>query len=73
VPAPDQLNAAVDAYNAAIARVAQREGAVVVDLHSQGEVPDQHPDWVSADGFHPDAAGYAQIAARFASAYSASG
>ncbi|HYW26827.1 MAG TPA: SGNH/GDSL hydrolase family protein [Terriglobales bacterium] len=73
VPAPDQLNAMVDAYNAAIARVVQREGAVLVDLHAAGEVPDEHPDWVSPDGFHPDAAGYVQIAARFAAALSASG
>jgi acyl-CoA thioesterase I len=73
VPAPDQLNAVVDAYNGAIARVSQREGAVLVDLHASGEVPDQHPDWVSADGFHPNAAGYAQIAARFAAALSAAG
>lgn len=68
VPAPADLDAAVDAYNAAIARVALREGATLVDLHAAGEVPDQHPDWVSADGFHPNAAGYAQIAARFAAA-----
>jgi lysophospholipase L1-like esterase len=73
VPAPAELNAAVDAYNAAIARVEQREGAVLVDLHAQGEVPDQHPDWVSADGFHPNAAGYASVAARFAAALTASG
>jgi lysophospholipase L1-like esterase len=69
VPPPDQLNAMVDAYNAAIARVVQREGAVLVDLHAAGEVADQHPNWVSADGFHPNAAGYAQIAAQFAAAY----
>jgi len=73
VPAPAELNADVDAYNAAIARVAQREGATLVDLHAGGEVPDQHPDWVSADGFHPSAAGYAAIAARFAAALTASG
>jgi len=73
VPAPDQLDAMVDAYNAAIARVAQREGATLVDLHAGGEVPDQHPDWVSADGFHPSAAGYAAIAARFAAAFGAGG
>jgi acyl-CoA thioesterase I len=66
VPAPADLDAAVDAYNAAIASVVQREGATLVDLHAEGEVPDQHPDWVSSDGFHPDAAGYAQVAARFA-------
>ena len=69
VPPPDQLDAAVDAYNAAIARAVRREGAVLVDLHAAGEVPDQHPDWVSPDGFHPNAAGYAQVAAQFAAAY----
>jgi lysophospholipase L1-like esterase len=68
LPDPQQVNVAVDAYNAAIARVAQREGAIVVDLHSQGEVVDTHPDWVSADGFHPSAAGAAQVAAAFAAA-----
>jgi lysophospholipase L1-like esterase len=73
VPAPAELNATVDAYNAAVARVAQREGAVLVDLHAQGEVPDQHPDWVAPDGFHPNAAGYAAVAARFATALRASG
>jgi lysophospholipase L1-like esterase len=73
VPAPADLNADVDAYNAAVARVVQREGAVLVDLHAGGEVADQHPDWVSADGFHPSAAGYTAVAARFATAFSASG
>jgi acyl-CoA thioesterase I len=68
VPAPADLDAAVDAYNAAISRVVQAEGATLVDLHSEGEVPDQHPEWVAADGFHPNAAGYAQVAARFAAA-----
>jgi lysophospholipase L1-like esterase len=68
LPDPQQVNAVVDAYNAAIARVAQREGAIVVDLHSQGEVVDTHPDWVSGDGFHPSAAGAAQVAAAFATA-----
>lgn len=65
---PSALNAIVSAYNASAARVAQREGAVLVDLHAQGEVPDQHPDWVSGDGFHPSTAGYAAIAGVFVSA-----
>lgn len=68
VPAPADLNAEVDAYNAAIARVVGRESAVLVDLHARGEVPDAHPDWVGADGFHPSAAGHAAIAATFAAA-----
>ncbi len=73
VPGPAELNAGVDAYNAAISRVVQREGAILVDLHAAGEVADQHPDWVSADGFHPSAAGHAAIAARFAAALAAGG
>jgi acyl-CoA thioesterase-1 len=68
VPAPAELNAEVDAYNAAIARVVSREGAVLVDLHASGEGPDAHPDWVGADGFHPSAAGHAAVAAKFAAA-----
>jgi acyl-CoA thioesterase-1 len=62
---PDDLNANVSAYNSAIAQVVQRGGAILVDLHAQGEVPDAHPDWVSSDGFHPSTLGYAEIAAVF--------
>ena len=67
-PTPDVLNSSVAAYNASIARVVQREGAILVDLNSQGEVPDLHPDWVSSDGFHPSTSGYAAVAAEFAAA-----
>ncbi|MDQ6882629.1 MAG: SGNH/GDSL hydrolase family protein [Candidatus Dormibacteraeota bacterium] len=64
-PTAGEVNARVDQYNAAIQRVVQKEGAVLVDLHAQGEVADQHPDWISADGFHPSELGYLAIAARF--------
>ncbi len=68
LPPPDQINALTEAYNAAVARVVQRQGATLVDLHAAGEVPDQHPEYVSADGFHPSTAGAAAIAATFATA-----
>ncbi len=64
----DQLNTRVDQYNAAIARVVHNEGATLVDLHAQGEVADQHPEWISGDGFHPSELGYVAIAARFEAA-----
>jgi acyl-CoA thioesterase I len=64
-----ELNALVDAYNAGIADVVQREGVTLVDLHSRGETPLTHPEWVSEDGFHPSTAGYAQVAAAFAAQY----
>ena len=71
LPSATELNVLVDGYNAAVARVAAQEGATLVDLHAQGEVPVAHPDYVSSDGFHPNAAGYAAIAALFGSAYRA--
>ena len=45
--------------NAAIASTCERHGFVLVDLFafSQRELP-QHPEYFSADGFHPSAAGY---------------
>jgi len=68
LPPPDQANALTGAYNAAIARVAAREGATLVDLHAAGQVPDQHPEYVGSDGFHPSADGATAIASTFATA-----
>ncbi|TMC01696.1 MAG: SGNH/GDSL hydrolase family protein, partial [Chloroflexi bacterium] len=63
-----QVVAEEQAYNAAIAAVVAREGATLVDLYAAGDVPDQHPGYVSRDGFHPSAEGAAAIAATFAAA-----
>ncbi|MHB8686645.1 MAG: ATP-binding cassette domain-containing protein [Candidatus Dormibacteraceae bacterium] len=60
------LNSIVDEHNSSTAQVAEREGAILVDLHAQREVPDMHPDWVSGAGFHPSTAGCAAIAGVFA-------
>ena len=68
LPPPDQVDGLIQAYNAAIAVVAARDGATLVDLYAQGEVADQHPEYVSADGFHPSTPGAAAIANAFASA-----
>ena len=65
----DAVNSAVDGYNTAIAAVVQQEGAELVDLHSQGEVPVDHPEYVSRDGFHPSTAGHAAIAGKFVEVY----
>ena len=67
-PAPGLVDAKVQAYNAAVAHVAQRNGATLVDLYSAGEVADLHPEYVSGDGLHPSAEGAAAIAAAFAQA-----
>lgn len=68
VPPPDQLDRLVDAYNAAIERVAARQSATLVDLHCQGDMAALHPTWLSQDGFHPNGDGYAEIAGAFQAA-----
>lgn len=54
----------VDAYNAAVARVADKEGAVLVDIHAQRV----DPSYVGPDGLHPSVAGHRAIAAVFGAA-----
>ncbi|MEY2396861.1 MAG: hypothetical protein QOJ00_35, partial [Actinomycetota bacterium] len=61
--------ARVDEYNAAIARVASSEGAILVDLHAAGvkaRTNGTEASLISGDGFHPSTAGHAAIAAAFA-------
>jgi lysophospholipase L1-like esterase len=50
-------------FNAALARVARRHGAQIVDLYapSQREVP-ARPELVARDGYHPSDLGYARWA-----------
>jgi len=69
VPTPQAIAAAVDAYNTAISQAAKQEGATLVDLHLNGTQIGQHPEWISADGFHPSEQGYAVIAKLFEDAY----
>lgn len=69
VPTPEAVATAVADYNAAISDAANLEGATLVDLHLNDSQISQHPEWISADGFHPSAQGYAMIAKRFEDAY----
>jgi lysophospholipase L1-like esterase len=73
VPTPDQVAAAVDAYNRVISQVVTQEGATLVDLHAGGSLMAQHPEWLSADGFHPNGLGYVAIAHAFEDAFRATG
>lgn len=68
-PPPDEVGAAVAAYDEAVARVAAAEGAEPVDLFAAGmaaRADGSEASLVSADGFHPSTAGHARIAAAFA-------
>lgn len=69
MPPPEEVDRLVDDYNAATARVADREGAALVDLHAAGVGARQagiEDALVSADGFHPNAGGHAAVATAFA-------
>jgi lysophospholipase L1-like esterase len=66
----------VAAYNAATARVADREGAVLVDLNAAGlaaRAAGTAGTQVAPDGLRPSTAGHAAVAAAFAAALEASG
>jgi len=69
VPPPAVVNAAIDAYDAAIRRVVAREGAVLVDVAAHGADIVSNPNFIAADGLHPSPAGHAALAAIFVSAY----
>jgi acyl-CoA thioesterase I len=72
-PPPAAVRAAVDTYNRLIGRIAREEGAVLVDLHALGDIPTEHPEWVSADGFHPSTEGAIVVAEAFERALQAAG
>ncbi len=74
LPGPDPVVALVTQYNQAIARVAEREGAVLVDLHAAGvaaRTAGGLDELVSADGFHPSTEGHAAVAEAFRTALQA--
>lgn len=64
VPSPGQVRATVATFNAAIARVARREGAVLVDLSGDRSLAGLTSD----DGFHPSTRGHRVVARAFARA-----
>ncbi len=68
MPPPRAIRNVVDAFNREIQRVVTMEGALLVDLNALGDVPRDHPEYVSDDGFHPSSEGAAVVAAAFTTA-----
>ena len=60
-----QARQEIQHWNAGIASLAARYGVALVDLYSQGSALTAHPEYISADGFHPSPAGYVQLAKLF--------
>jgi acyl-CoA thioesterase-1 len=64
VPSPAEVRRTVAAFNAAVARVVAREGAVAVDLSGERDLA----GLTSRDGFHPSTRGHKVVARAFAAA-----
>ena len=76
VPGPEAVQQLVAAYNDAIARVVERQAALLVDLHAVGmaaRAAGTEAQMISRDGFHPSTAGHAAVAAAFADVLRRSG
>ncbi len=58
---PALIDATVRAWNTAIADAARRHEAILVDLYREWPELAEHPEYISADGFHPSSRGYARI------------
>jgi lysophospholipase L1-like esterase len=56
---------AIKRWNSRIAAIAANYKVAVVDLFAQESQLTAHPEYVSADGFHPSPAGYVQLANAF--------
>lgn len=53
------------AYNASIATIAQRYHVLLIDLYTRWTDLATHPEYISDDGFHPNAIGYTRLAEIF--------
>jgi acyl-CoA thioesterase-1 len=68
---PGPLAAQVDAWNQVIADTTSRHSATLVDLYARWQEVGEHPEYLSADGFHPSSDGYQALANVFADAIDA--
>lgn len=60
---PALLDQTIRVWNATIAEVTARHNVTLVDLYAEWPELADHPEYISADGFHPSALGYERIAA----------
>jgi len=56
------LHTRIAAYNTVIASLVKRYHVLLVDLYQRWQELANHPEYISNDGFHPNAIGYSAIA-----------
>jgi acyl-CoA thioesterase I len=59
------LQTQVSEYNSAIASAVSRHHVILVDIYQHWQEIIQHPEYLSSDGLHPSALGYARLAEVF--------
>jgi lysophospholipase L1-like esterase len=59
------LEQQIQAYNTVIAKVVVRNQVILVDLYRLANEMATHPEYISEDGFHPNALGYTLLAQIF--------
>ena len=59
------LQAQITAYNSAIATVVSSHHVILVNIYQRWQELSQHPEYISNDGLHPSALGYARLAELF--------
>lgn len=59
------LHQRIAMYNTAIAKLVERHHVLLVDLSQRWKELADHPGYISGDGFHPNAIGYARLAEIF--------
>lgn len=62
---PQELRQQITAYNTVIASIVLQHRAILVDLSQQSYDLQHHPEYISEDGLHPTALGYARLADLF--------
>jgi len=60
-----QMLQAIQHWNKGIAQLVRQYNTVLLDLFSHGSEITAHPEYISFDGFHPSALGYARLANYF--------
>ncbi len=59
------LHRQIAAYNSVIAATVKRHHVLLVNLYARWHELANHPEYISDDGFHPNAIGYTRIAEIF--------
>ncbi len=62
---PNALHALIASYNTVISTVVAHHHVLLVDLISRWQQLATHPEYISDDGFHPNALGYTVLAGIF--------